>query len=134
MSRSLATLLWTTLIVITVNAAAQEPPVTLRVKPELCITSKRKQSCETSFLVEWESRQRDHYCLNDDFSTIPLRCWQQNFSGNFAQERTVIRSFSYLLTLPDHDQVLAEARVELMSIDSSDRRRSRRNRHAWSIR
>jgi hypothetical protein len=28
---------------------------------------------------------------------------------------------------------LAEVIVELMTIESSDRRRNRRNRHAWSI-
>lgn len=106
----------------------------LRVKPELCITDKRRQACETSFLVEWESRRSDHYCLNDGFSTTPLRCWQQESSGDFAEKRTVTRSFSYLLTLLGQDQALAEARVELMTLDSSNRRKSRRNRHAWSIR
>jgi hypothetical protein len=45
----------------------------------------------------------------------------------------VIQSFSYWLTIPGRDQPLAEARVELMTIHSTDRRRRRRNRHAWSI-
>ena len=105
----------------------------LRVKPELCITDKRKQACETSFLVQWESKRIGHYCLNDDFSALPLHCWEQKSSGSFDEERVVIRSFSYWLTLPGRVQPLAEAKVELMTIGSSDRRRNRRNRHAWSI-
>jgi len=134
MRRSLITLIWTSLTVITVNAAEQEPTVTLRVKPELCITDKRKPTCEASFLVNWESGRFDDYCLNDDYSALPLRCWQQEASGNFAEERVISQSFSYLLTLLGQDQALAEARVELMTLDSSNRRQSRRNRHAWSIR
>ena len=105
----------------------------LRVKPELCITEKRKQGCEMSFLVQWESKRVGHYCLNDDSSTMALRCWEQESSGSFDEERVVIRSFSYLLTMPGRDQPLAEAKVELMTINTSDRRRKRRNRHAWSI-
>ena len=105
----------------------------LRVKPELCITDNRRQGCETSFLVQWESKRIGHYCLNDDFSVTPLRCWEQKSSGSFDEERVVIRNFSYLLTMPGRDQPLAEAKVELMTIDSTDRRRRRQNRHAWSI-
>jgi len=126
-------LIWASLTVTTANAAEQEP-LLLRVKPELCITDKRRPACETSFLVEWESGRSDHYCLNDDFSATPLRCWQQESSGDFTENRTVTRSFSYLLTLLGQEQALAEARVELMTLDSSNRRKSRRNRHAWSVR
>ena len=105
----------------------------LRVKPELCITDKREQGCETSFLVQWESKRIGHYCLKDDLSAMPIRCWEQKSSGSFDEHRVVIQSFSYWLTIPGRDQPLAEVKVELMTIDSPDRRRRRRNRHAWSI-
>ncbi len=133
MSRLLTILLWATFAAIVIDVEAQETPVTLRVKPELCITDRRKQDCETTFLLQWESGSIGHYCLNDDFSTVPLHCWEQKSSGSFDEARVVIRSFSYWLTTPGRDQPLAEAKVELLTIDSSDRRRSRRNRHAWSI-
>ena len=105
----------------------------LRVKPELCITDKREQGCETSFLVQWESKRIGHYCLKDDLSAMPIRCWEQKSSASFDEHRVVIQSFSYWLTIPGRDQPLAEVKVELMTIDSPDRRRRRRNRHAWSI-
>jgi len=132
--RSFVTFLCTAFIAITANAEAQEQPVTLRVKPQLCITSKREQACETSFLVQWESERVGHYCLEAEVAATTLRCWQQESFGRFDEERVVKQSFSYWLTAPGHDPPLAEARVELMTIDSSDRRRYRRNRHAWSIR
>jgi hypothetical protein len=118
----------------TAGAAAQDLPASLRVKPELCITDKRGQACETSFLVRWESELIGFYCLTDDLSTTPLRCWEQKSSGKFDEDRVVTQSFSYLLTASEHEQPLAAAKVVLMTIDSSDRRRSRRNRHAWSVR
>lgn len=133
MGRSLTALLWTVLFVSTIDAQAQDSSVTLRVKPQLCITDKREQGCEAAFLVQWKSKLVGHYCLNDDFSVVPLRCWAQKSSGRFDEERVVIRSFKYSLTMPGRDQPLAEVIVELMTIESSDRRRNRRNRHAWSI-
>jgi hypothetical protein len=132
--RLFATVLCTAFVVVTAKAEVQERPAKLRVKPQLCIISKREQACETSFQVQWESGRIGHYCLEDDDSASPLRCWQQESFGSFDEERVVIESFSYWLTAPGHDPPLAEARVELMTIDSSDRRRNRRNRHAWSIR
>ena len=134
MNRSFATFLCTAIVAITAHAEVQERPVTLRVKPQLCIISKREQACETSFLVQWESWLVGHFCLEDDSSATQLRCWEQESFGRFDEERVVNQSFSYLLKAPGHDPPLAEARVELMTIDSSDRRRYRRNRHAWSIR
>lgn len=133
MGRSLTTLLWAAVIAIPINTKAQDLPVILRVKPQLCIADKREQGCETTFLVQWESKLIGHYCLNDDFSVMPLRCWEQESSGSFDEERIVVRSFKYLLTMPGSDQPLAEVIVELLTIESSDRRRNRRNRHAWSI-
>jgi hypothetical protein len=84
--------------------------------------------------VQWESAYTGHFCLKDDDGATPLRCWEQDTFGHFDEERVVVNSFSYWLTTPGHDPPLAEAKVELMTIDSSDRRRNRRNRHAWSIR
>ena len=121
------------MVIAPIDVVAQEVPMMLRVKPVLCITDKRNQDCATTFRVQWTSRQIGHYCLKDDFSAVPLRCWEQESSGNFDEERVVIRSFSYWLTTPGRDQPLAEAKVELMTLYSPDRRRNRRNRHAWSI-
>jgi hypothetical protein len=134
MNRLFATFLCMAFVVITANAEVKDRSVTLRVKPQLCITSKREQSCEIAFLVQWESKLSGHYCLEDDAAVTPLRCWEQESFGRFDEERIVNQSFSYWLKAPGHDPPLAEARVELMTIDSSDRRRYRRNRHAWSIR
>jgi hypothetical protein len=133
MGRLLKTLSCAALTLVAGEAHAQDQPVLMSVKPELCITDKRTGNCEASFLVRWESEHIDQYCLGDDVSPAPLRCWQQVSAGKFDEDRVVTRSFIYRLILPDVDQPVAEVKVELMTIESPDRRRRRRSRHAWSI-
>jgi hypothetical protein len=134
LSCSTIALLTATLCMATANAEAPNEEVKLSVKPRLCVTGKREQACETSFQVQWISTRIDRYCLQDDISSAPLRCWQRDADGRFEEDRVVERSFSYQLTKPGQDPPLAETRIELLSLESSDRRRNRRNRHAWSIR
>lgn len=107
--------------------------VSLRVKPVLCIIDERQPDCEMTFQVEWEAGQQNDYCLEDDVSLSPLNCWVRESSGEFDEARIVKESFKYQLTRSGQAQPLAEAKVELMTIDNSDRRRNRRSRHAWSI-
>jgi hypothetical protein len=132
--RSITLLVVVALCAATASAETPDDRVELKVKPSLCVTGKRGQACETSFLVQWLSAQVADYCLRDDIVLTPLRCWQQDNEGNFEQTRMVRSSFSYQLTEQGQGLTVAEARVELLSLESNDRRRSRRNRHAWSIR
>jgi hypothetical protein len=113
--------------------ARKSPEVSLRVKPVLCITDASQPDCEMTFEVEWESGQANDYCLGDDVSLAPLNCWVRQSSGEYDEDRIVKQSFSYQLTRAGEEEPLAETKVELMTIDNSDRRRQRRSRHAWSI-
>jgi hypothetical protein len=112
---------------------ARGDPVMLRVKPLLCITDERTPQCEMSLIVDWRSRRPGNYCLYNDLSDEPLDCWNQQSSGRHVEDRVVVRSFTYWLTVGSLDTRLAEAMVEVMSTHSSDRRRHRRSRHVWSI-
>jgi hypothetical protein len=113
--------------------ASRDAAVLLRVKPVLCIIDERQPDCEMTFLVEWNSGLRNNYCLEDDVSPAPLNCWVQESSGEYDEARVVKQSFKYQLMRTGQTEPLAEAKVELMTIDNSDRRRNRRSRHAWSI-
>lgn len=115
------------------EAQADSEPVKLSVKPVLCITDKRNQSCAMSFLVRWQTGELGFYCLYNDFSAAPLECWEEGSSGALEEDRIVDRSFSYWLTDRNFEVRLAEAVIEVLSLESSDRRRKRQRRHAWSI-
>ena len=105
----------------------------LTVKPVLCITDNRKPRCDISFLVVWQSGETGYYCLFNDSNEAPIRCWSEEREGQMSDDRIVSKSFSYWMTSSDPDSRLAEVTVEVLRMDSDDRRRRRRTRHVWDI-
>ena len=105
----------------------------LTIKPVLCITDNRNLSCDMSFLVAWQSGETGYYCLYNDFAEAPVRCWSEERAGRLNDDRIVRENFSYWMTDTDPDSRLAEVRVEVLRMDSDDRRRKRRTRHVWDI-
>jgi hypothetical protein len=105
----------------------------LTVKPVLCITDNRNPSCDMSFLVIWQSGDTGYFCLFTDFIEAPARCWSEERSGRLSDDRIVSESFSFWMTGIDPDTRLAEVTVEVLRMDSDDRRRRRRTRHVWDI-
>lgn len=115
------------------SAIATAEDVELSVKPILCITDSRNPTCDMTFLVAWESAAVGYYCLFNNFSESPLRCWSQERNGNLTDERTVEQKFSFWMTGDDFASRLAQIDVEVLRMDSDDRRRKRRTRHVWDI-
>lgn len=117
-------------------ATAEDPAgddVHLTVKPVLCITDNRNPSCDMSFLVVWQSGDTGYYCLFNDFTEAPVRCWSEERAGRLNDHRVVQENFSYWMTGSDPDSLLAVVTVEVLRMDSDDRRRRRRTRHVWDI-
>lgn len=131
MRRFLALLLLLPALAVPPTAAAEE--LTLSVKPVLCITDNRNPSCNMAFLVVWRSALTGYYCLFNDFDDAPMRCWNAASEGEQSDERTVRENFSYWMTDEDLASRLAVVTVEVLRMDSDDRRRKRRTRHVWDI-
>ncbi len=110
-----------------------EQSMQLTVKPVLCIIDKRTPSCQMSFLVLWESAQTGYYCLFSDFGKAPIRCWSSELSGRTKDERIVQNDFRYWMQDDNSELQLAVVTVEVLRLDSDDRRRKRRTRHVWDI-
>ena len=110
-----------------------DPALQLTVKPVLCITDKRTPSCDLSFLVVWQSEQSGYYCLFNDFQEASLQCWTEKRSGELSDENSVQDDFSYWMTDDDIQSRLAVVKVEVLRMDTDDRRRNRRTRHVWDI-
>ena len=107
--------------------------IRLTVKPVLCITDNRNPSCDMSFLVLWQSGDTGYYCLFNDLIEAPVRCWSEERAGELSDDRVVRENFSYWMTGSNPDSRLAEVMVEVLHMDSDDRRRRRRTRHVWDI-
>ena len=126
-------LLALSLLVLAVTPTAQADDLKLSVKPLLCITDNRNTVCEMSFLVVWESGERGYYCLFNDYGEAPMRCWSEESKGQLTDDRSVRETFSFWMTGTDTADRLAEVSVEVLRMDSDDRRRKRRTRHVWDI-
>ncbi|MDJ0710617.1 MAG: DUF3019 domain-containing protein [Woeseiaceae bacterium] len=116
-----------------VGAETRAEDLELSVKPVLCITDNRNPNCEIAFLVVWQTGSTGYYCLFNDFGEVPVRCWNEESKGQATDHRTVRESFSYWMTGTDLNVRLAQVTVEVLHLDSDDRRRKRRTRHVWDI-
>jgi hypothetical protein len=116
----------------TVSNAA-EPPLKLAVKPVLCVLDKDATSCKMSFDIRWKSVLAGDYCLNDSFLSAPLRCWAGAKNGEERVQREVSEDFQFWLGAPADTAHLAEVKVSVLRVGSTDRRRERRTRHVWDV-
>ena len=112
---------------------AEDAAMRLTVKPVLCITDKRTPNCEISFLIHWQSGARGYYCLSSDLDENSLRCWSDEDTGQMKDDQTVREDFSYWMTADADSTRLAAVTVEVLRMDTDDRRRRRRTRHVWDI-
>ena len=115
------------------QAVGAEPPVRLDVKPLLCVLDKNATSCAVTFDIRWKSVRAGEYCLIDEAQPAPLRCWPSAVSGEHSQERLVTEEFTFWLTPPAGTERVAEAKIEVLRVGSTDRRRERRSRHVWDV-
>lgn len=118
---------------LAVSDADTESGMRLSVKPVLCITDRRTPRCEMAFLVVWQTGISGYYCLFSDFDETPVRCWNEERAGRLNDDRTVESNFSYWMAGDDFDYRLAQVDIEVLRLDSDDRRRRRRTRHVWDI-
>ena len=127
--RTLVLLLLTLLPALT----SADNGVRMKVRPVLCIVDERTPSCQMSFLVAWESDAAGYSCLYNDFGRAALRCWTEQRSGEHSDERSVDAGFSYWMSRDTSDAPLAVVAIEVLRMDTDDRRRKRRSRHVWDI-
>jgi hypothetical protein len=114
-------------------AGADVPAARLIVKPLLCVLDRESPVCSMTFNIRWKSEVEREYCLNDSALSTPLRCWPTTLSGAHSQTREVSEAFVYWLGAPGSAQRAAEVKIEVLRLDSSDRRRDRRARHVWDV-
>ena len=114
-------------------AAHADEEMQLKVRPVLCVVDDRAPACEMSFVIHWQSAETGFYCLYNDLVPAPLRCWEEQRSGEHNDERKVETGFRYWMAQSDAAAPLAVVMVEVLRIHNDDRRRKRRSRHVWDI-
>ncbi len=118
-------------------AYAQDPPMTLTVRPLLCVLDKAATNCMMTFDIRWKSLTAGEFCLNDTLQVGPRICWGNPAnpaeSGNTSEQRQVSEEFMYWIGAPSGTERLAEVKISVLRVGSTDRRRERRTRHVWDV-
>ncbi|MEM8815757.1 MAG: DUF3019 domain-containing protein [Pseudomonadota bacterium] len=115
------------------TAADENKIVELTVKPLLCIVDQRTPSCDMSFRILWRSAERGYYCVLNSLDEEPLHCWSEQRRGEVKDERSAREDFSYSINQGDGEQPIETVTVQIVRVDSDDRRRRRRSRHVWDL-
>ena len=126
-------LLVTPAVLVAETDTPADSAMRLTVKPKLCITDKRTPVCDISFLIRWQSPKKGYYCLSSDLEENSVRCWSDESTGRTTDDRSVREEFSYWMTANADSTRLAAVTVEVLRMDTDDRRRRRRTRHVWDI-
>ena len=113
--------------------AADIPAARLIVKPLLCVIDREAGQCAMTFRIRWKSEAAAEYCLNDSALSTPLRCWPTATTGTHDQKREVNEAFVYWLGAPGGTERAGEVKIDVLRLDSTDRRRERRARHVWDV-
>lgn len=122
------------LLPLTTPATGDEPETPeITVRPLLCIVDQRTPVCEMVFHVSWRSEERGYYCVLSNLEEAPLRCWSEQRAGQLRDRRSVAEDFSYMINEGDGEPPLDTVTVEVVRMDSDDRRRRRRTRHVWDL-
>ncbi len=136
----LAVVLLLLLLSLTTPAAADDPEAAetaetaeITVRPLLCIVDRRTPVCDLVFHVTWRSERRGYYCVLSNLDETPLRCWREQRAGRLTDERSVAENFSYMINEGESEPPLDSVTVEVVRMDSDDRRRRRRTRHVWDL-
>jgi len=105
----------------------------LVVRPNLCIVDARQPVCAARFVVTWRSPESGYHCVLVDDDDRPLDCWPASRAGEVEDERELEEDIRYRLDRDGEAEAVAEASVEILRMDSDDRRRNRRSRHVWDV-
>lgn len=106
--------------------------VDLSVKPLLCIVDERTPGCDMSFLVRWRSNEVGYYCVFNSLEDNALNCWAEQQSGELRDDRTIRDNLVFWISETEGTP-LESITVEVLRMDSDDRRRRRRSRHVWDL-
>lgn len=122
------------LLLLTTSAAADdEKAAEITVRPLLCIVDQRTPSCDMVFHIAWRTDERGYYCVLSNLDEVPLRCWSEQRAGQHRDDRSVAEDFVYMINEGDGAPPLDSVTVEVVRMDSEDRRRRRRTRHVWDL-
>jgi hypothetical protein len=112
---------------------AGEQPVSLIIKPHICVAPRGESSCISRIDVSWYSEQPLDLCLYVNEQDQSLLCWQQQRSGTYSHQVTLLSDLEYWLAKVPDNHLLARTLVKFAALQPHRKHNRRRNLLPWSI-
>ncbi|MFD2168270.1 DUF3019 domain-containing protein [Thalassotalea euphylliae] len=100
----------------------------LTASPNVCELEKDSYLCEVKAALIWEMPVAGHYCLYEAEETVPLQCWDNNWSGSHVLTFQSDKPITYVLKPFGDNTVVIEATVNVIGTLEQRIRAKRRRR------
>lgn len=110
-------LLCSLLLAVQVNAnevkTVNSAEVTFTALPEQCVTLRQGRDCFATVELQWQSSDKQSFCLYQEGKNKQLGCWQNNNKVQIKIEFESNKSINYQLRTVSDNKVIAETKVEV---------------------
>jgi len=108
-------------------------PVTLTIKPHICVAPRGESSCISTIDVSWESLYIGDFCLDTDVTSDKLACWQSKKKGYYQHKLIFDKNITYFIKDSLSNQEIVSAIMKFRSLKPNRKLNKRRNRFPWSL-
>nr|WP_223296568.1 DUF3019 domain-containing protein [Shewanella pealeana] len=111
------------------NAEALEP--SLKLSPEICITSEDGQSCDIEVTLEWQLLTNQTVCIISDYNELKKWCSPSPDIHSLTINIRADRDIQFVMIDKDTHETLAGVKLKVTPASSPQVRR--RYRNPWSL-
>jgi hypothetical protein len=101
----------------------------LTVNPKRCVALRQGQVCYQEIRFTWQALTEANFCLYDEQSNNPLKCWTGKSKGSFAMDFQSPTSRNYILKNEDKNEMIASAKFIVAWVYGNKKRR----RTSWRL-
>jgi len=127
LSKGIASLLFIALNLISLLSYANEDTsnnIVFIAQPTMCVALNQGRTCYANVTIEWNTTQKDDFCISKKASNKPLKCWQQAKGKTFSFEFESNKSITYQL-IKANNEIVAETKINVTWVHKKSPRKRR---------
>lgn len=113
------------------SAQAKTRDSSLKLTPEICITSSETQACDVYIELQWELAKDELICILSDNAAYPKWCSDSVSTHTLSMKIHTMTDIQFVMVSKDRNQTLAGAKLKITSASQPQVRR--RYRNPWSL-
>lgn len=110
--------------------AGDLPSIQFSIQPNLCVLAEEEERCHDELHIRWHSEVLQSLCLYQSNKRLPLRCWENETSGEHHIKISASKNIDFQLQdMSEQDLVVTQSFI----VVQEDREYRRRRRNPWSF-